>query len=198
MSDYRHPILLHERRTQWGHTGIADLGARTPEGKQDPEAMFALQQGETTGYQVIEVIDILNDFDSYMHRFKGNEQLRIGLGIPVASYHAYGFPYKGYNVDHLIALVEFVRQQEFEIRIWVIEESALLLVAFVDPDTSPFSGWKVYEWVQKNIEYKSYGMSSWFEFCAFGVPVEHDWELVDKGGVLFAEDPNSEKVVMFG
>lgn len=92
---YKHPIILHERRQGGSHTGIADLGTRGDDGKMDVDKMFSLQQGDTSGYTVFEGLD------AYMERLKGSEKLRVALGIPCMSYHAYGFPYKGYNVEHV-------------------------------------------------------------------------------------------------
>lgn len=60
----------------------------------------------------------------------------------------------------------------------------------------------MYEFAQEaDIEYVSYGLSSWFEFCKFGTPVPHDWTLETRdtyGGVLFATSPDKSKTVLFG
>lgn len=180
---YTHPVFDRGKRTSM-HTGVFDLG------KED----FVTQQGSTEGYD-----EISTDIDAYLTKLHNAEALRKRLGIPRFIYHAVGFSHVGYDISHVRNIVEWVRGHGLELRVWVSEQSALLLLVVADPDLSEDSGWALYDYVQQHApSYDSYGLPSWFEFCMFGTPVPADWPLIERKGHLLASSPDGQQVVMFG
>lgn len=179
---YTHPIL--KRDSTAPHSAIFNR----------EELTFELLQGSTQGYA-----EVTYDLEEFLQRVKQSHQLRRSLGIPNFIYHAYSFPRIGYWVDHVRNIVEWARHHQNELRVWVNEESALLLLVIADPDTSENSGIKLYQYIQDDApSYQSYGLSSWYEFCLFGVPVPNDWALFERNSKLWASSPDGQQIVVFG
>jgi len=184
---YNHPVFPRGEHTTT-HTGVVNVDAK------EGEPLFDLFQGATEGYD-----EITHDVDAFLAKLRRSHEFRRRLGIPSMTYHAYGFPYRGYNVAHLRNIVEWARGHGLELRTWVNEQSASLLLVIADPDLSEDSGWTLLQYIKQNVaSYQSYGLSSWFEFCQFGTPVPDDWLIVERDDVLFVSSPNGKKVVMFG
>lgn len=181
MSHFIHPCLPRDPGVR--HTGIMNLDT----------GEFEVYQGDTKRWG-----EITQDFDAFRSKLRRSEEWRRRLGIPDRTYHAFGFPRWGYNLDHIRNLVEWARGHNIELRIWVNEQSALLLLVFADPDMSEGTGWQLYQYVKQNASsYKSYGLSNWFEFCQFGTPVFSDWPIIERSDLLFVSSPDGKKIVAF-
>lgn len=180
--NYRHPVFAREHE----HTGsgIFTIGKEAPD----------LLQGSTLGYTQFD--ETLDEFFARLHR---SEDLRVKLGIPQMAYHAYGFPYKSYNVQHVRNIIEWARGHDLEVRTWINEESALVLIVVADPDMSEDSGMALHEYARRSARsYQSYGLSSWYEYCKFGVPVPDSWALVERPTGLFAASPDGKQFASIG
>ena len=182
MTHYIHPVFPRDP----GPTRTGMMNIETAE--------FETYQGGTEGWD-----EITTDIDGFLAKLRKSEEWRRKLRIPDRIYHAYGFPYSGYDISHVRNIVEWARGHDMELRIWVVEQSALLLLVIADPDISEDSGWKLLQYVKQNASsYRSYGLSSWFEFCQFGTPVPSDWPVVERRDRIFVTSPDGKKVVYFG
>jgi hypothetical protein len=182
VSSYRHPVLVRERESTG--SGIFDT----------KDQKFVTMQGSTLGYNRFD-----ETLEEFFARLRESEKVRKALGIPNMIYHAYSFPYRGYNVQAVRTIVEWARGHDLEVRSWINEESALLLVTIADPDTSEDSGSTLYDYVhQSNIQCESYGLASWFEYVQFGVPLPDDWQLIERSNALMAASPDGRYFAYLG
>lgn len=181
MSRYQHPIF--PRKDSFARAGIFKSG------EKDPDKAFPLKQG------VLDEAQITFDLDEFFADLRKTEEYRVKLGIPPMSYHAYSFK-RPYNNNQVRRLIEYARSVSQELRVWHNEESAHLVVCLVDPDLSEDSGWTLYELMQ-TVGYDSYGLASWYEFVAYGVPIPDEWQLIERNGELFAESPDEAQITFF-
>jgi hypothetical protein len=178
---YTHPIFPRENE---GRAGVFNLDKQ----------QFELKEGSTYGLH-----KFYTNLDEYFQELRDSEKVRITLGIPRLTYHAYSFTQWDYNKDHVKNIIEWARGHNLEVRTWNNEESGMLLIVIADPDLSEDSGWALYEYVQQNAKsYRGYGLSSWYEFCKFGLPVPPDWQLIERNNYLFAASPDGQQFVTFG
>lgn len=181
MSKYQHPIM--PRKDSFARAGIFKPN------EPDAEKAFLLKQG------VLDEGRVTTDLDEFFRELRASEEYRVKLGIPQMTYHAYSFRLN-YDPNKVRRLIEYGRSAGQEIRVWHNDESGHLIVCLADPDTSEDTGWECYE-IMQPVGFDAYGLASWYEFIAYGVPIPDGWQLIERSGKLFAESPDKEQVVFF-
>lgn len=185
---YFHPVLSRSNDSYHG-AGIVDTTC------EDPAEMFDLLQGNPMGK--LEIMSI----EEFQERMRKDRKLRESLGIPPMNYLAFSYFLHRDDLNEVARkLIEKCREIGYELRAWVSPESGMLLIVAATEDLSEDSGWDVYEWanIQENAPSDSYGHSSWYEFCLFGVPIFADWKLEERNGKLVAVHPDGNKIAFFG
>lgn len=183
-----HPILSRSNDNFHG-AGILD----TTTG--EPSDMVELLQGNPMGK--LEIMSI----EEFQERMRKDRAIREGLGIPPMNYCAFSYSLARDDLNDMARkLIEKCREVGYELRAWVQPESANLVICLATEDMSEDSGWDIYEWanVNENAPSDSYGHSSWYEFCLFGVPIIPDWTLEERNNKLVAVSPDGTKVAFFG
>lgn len=182
MAKYQHPIMPRDGKLS------ARAGIFKPN-EHDPDKAFPLKQG------TLDVGKVTTDLDEYFRELHASEEMRIKLGIPRMAYHAYSFRLD-YDCNRVRRLIIHARSTGLELRVWHNDESGNLVVCLADPDTSEDSGWELYG-IMEAVGYDGYGLASWYEFIAYGVPIADNWRLFERSGKLFAESPDKQQVVFF-
>ena len=142
--------------------------------------------------------------EQFLERARNSREFKRRNNIPDFIYHSYAFDAYDYNPYHIKLFIEWARNHNMEVRTWVNPQSALMLIVVADPDTSENSGWDLNQWINDiGMYYRAYGLPSFYEFCAFGVQVPDDWQLIerqDKSGrnFLFACSDDGNLVLSFG
>lgn len=188
MAQYVHPVLYRGNNPSY-RAGIVDLTGKSL------DDLFNIPQGST--FDKLEITDL----DTFFKKLQASEKVRESLGIPRMNYLAYSFDAFGWGkVPQIIKLVEKCRSLDYEVRCWLNEESAMLVVCAATFDTSEDSGWELYEWanIHNECPSDSYGHASWFEFCLFGVPIYDNWRLEERNGRFVAVSPDETRVAFFG
>lgn len=182
---YIHPILWRPDQNQLS-------GIISSSGKKDD--LWDLNQGSTLGKLKITSIE------EFLIDLRQSNEYRISLGIPEMNYLAFSFDALGQGkIPNVIKLIEKGRELGYEVRGWVNQESAMLVICFATHDLSEDSGWDIYEWANINNDISdSYGHASWYEYCLFGVPIYDTWELKDRNNHLVAVAPDESKFAFFG
>lgn len=191
MDRFAHPILW--RNDDPGYRSGIMLTNGDP---ANPDTFQELQQGNTNGK--LSITDSVREFFQKLHKA---EEHRKALGIPPMSYLAYAFESFGHGkIEEVIKLIEKGREIGYEVRGWCNDESACLVICFATDDLSEDSGWDLYEWAKlhKNAPSDSYGHSSWYEYCFFGVPIYDTWRLENRNERLVAVAPDDSKFAFFG
>lgn len=195
---YTHPILPRISDTSFssgifsGHDRVvSELNAENPE----EHPLYELLQGNPSGK-----LEIYDSIEEFFRRMANDRKVRESLGIPPMNYLAFSYSLIGIDTTIPIKLIERCRELEYEVRAWVNPDSACLIVCAATHDLSEESGWDIYEWAneQENAPSDSYGHSSWFEFCQFGVPIYPDWKLDNRMNSIVAVSPDGKKVALFG
>lgn len=188
---YAHPILWRKDDPSY-RSGIM-LANGDP---ANPDDFWELQQGSTLGK-----LKIHDSIEQFLSDLKKSNEYRASLGIPDMVYPSFSFHGFGYGkIPSIIKLIERIRASDYEVRGWCNEESAMLVISLATHDHSEDSGWDIYEWanVQENAPSDSYGHSSWYEYCFFGVPIYDTWKLENRNEHLVAIAPDDSKFAFFG
>jgi hypothetical protein len=185
---YFHPVLSR-KGDEFRGSGIIDTTCN------DPADMFDLFQGNPMGK--LEILSI----EEFHERMRKDRQIRENLGIPPMNYLAFSYSLARDDLNQVARkLIEKCREIGYELRAWVVPESANLVICAATEDMTEDSGWDIYEWanIDENAPSDSYGHSSWYEFCLFGVPIFADWKLEERNNKLVAVHPDGDKVAFFG
>lgn len=188
---YAHPILWRKNDASY-RSGIM----LTNGDPANPDDFWELQQGSTLGK-----LKTWDSIEGFLGDLRKSNEYRASLGIPEMSYPAFSFDAYGQGkIPSIIALIERGRQSGYEVRCWVSEESAMLVVCFSTFDLSEDSGWDIYEWanIHGNAHSDSFGYSSWYEYCFFGIPIYDTWKLENRSERLVAIAPDDSKFAFFG
>jgi hypothetical protein len=76
-------------------------------------------------------------------------------------------------------------------------ESGMLIACAADPDISEDTGKGLYTAMQR-VPFESYGLASWWEFCAFGVPVPAEYRIQERGQKMCAVSLDDTRIIYFG
>lgn len=188
---YAHPILWRKDDQSY-RSGIM-LANGDP---ANPDDFWELQQGNTLGK-----LKIHDSIEQFLADLRKSNEHRAALGIPEMNYVSFSFDAFGQDkIESIIKLIEKGREFSYEVRGWCNEESAMLVISFATFDLSEDSGWDIYEWanIHGNAPSDSYGHSSWYEYCFFGIPIHDTWKLENRNNHLVAVAPDDSKLAFFG
>ena len=159
------------RKTSYQHPNLYNAGSYGP--------VLDLEKGEfvtPSPKAVHPIYKIYEDFEEYFDDLREFGKVRRALKIPEFTYVAANFCSRTYPAFDMIRLVSWAREF-YEVRWWVNNISASMLICIADTDLTEKAGWDFYTKARELDTYKTLHSPSWWEFCHHGVQIPADWKL---------------------
>lgn len=125
---------------------------------------------------VPDIAKIYFSLEEYFADLTTFHEVRMKLRIPEFSYVSASFCSRTYPALDVMRLIMWAREF-YEVRWWVNRISAAVLICIADTDLTENAGMNFWQKAKVIDTYKSLGMPSWYEFCAYGIQIPADWKL---------------------